>query len=230
MADDFGSGNTLLENLNVSVRFSDQPISDLYFYSKQPIFPLVSNFAPDAITRNLTLLLMNRPSYLEVTNSTLVTVLARSSPFSFVDYSGNGELSPSEVTQSYPLIASTHLGRGLLILVSDAGIFSNDQIGFFNNTTLFKNVLSVTAGNVVFDVSHIRRALLTDQRVAFREHVNSLLMTFQSNVTRAVVTVGVILTFTAVFLTRASLNRSQPQERNQAYILNRLAIRRCHLS
>ena len=34
LADDFGTGNTLLENLNVTARFSGQPISDLYFYSK----------------------------------------------------------------------------------------------------------------------------------------------------------------------------------------------------
>jgi len=228
LADDFGSGNTLLENLNVSVRFSGQPISDLYFYSKQPIFPLVSNFAPDAITKNLTLLVMNRPSYLEVTNSTLVTVLARSSPFSFDDYSGNGELSPNETTQSYPVLASTHLGKGRLILVSNAGIFTNDMIGFFNNTIFFNNILNVAAGNIVFDVSHIKRALLTDQRVAFRADVDSLLMALQSGVVRAAVTVGVILTFTAIFLSRARLNRSRSLARNQAYIVNCLAMRRGH--
>lgn len=199
LADDFGSGNSLLQNLNVSARFAEKPISDLYFYSRQPIYPVISTFVPSPITHNLTAILMDHPSFIEALNNRTVTALAFSSPFSFVDTFGNGTLSANEVTQPYVVVATTNVGKGQLVLISNAGVFTNGSIGLFNNTLLFKNLLSLGGGRLMLDITHISRAPLSDMRVAFKVNVDSAVRAFSSTLMRTMVSAVLILAFSAVF-------------------------------
>lgn len=200
LADDYGTGNSLLENLNVSVRFSGKPLADLYFYSKQSVFPLVSDFMPNPISSNLTTIMMAYPSYVEVQDGRQVNVLARSSPFSFIDTSRTGMLPPNEITQSYPVMATAHVGNGMLVLVANARMLTNDMIGLFNNTVLVRNLLRTAEWTMTFDVAHLSRAPLTDQRIALKTSINIALATLQSTVLRVAITVALILIFSTAFL------------------------------
>jgi hypothetical protein len=174
LADDFGTGNALLKGLNVSARFSGKPLADLYYYSKAPRFPLISAFSPSPITANVTTVVLNRPSYIDITNASVVTKLASSSPFSFVDLNGNGRASPNETINSYPVIVDTQIGSGWLILVSDPSMFVNEMINLYDNMQLFQNLLKMGGDSLIFDVQHLERAPLTDWRVMLKDDINLL--------------------------------------------------------
>jgi len=174
LADDFGTGNGLLEALNVGAKFSNKLLADLYYYSKNPGFPFISDFSPSPATANLTAIVLNEPSYIEVGNSSLLTTIGRSSPFSFVDVSGAGKPLANETIDSYPMMASVNIGKGTLILFADPSMFINDMIGLYDNMQLFRNMLKMGEGSVVFDVAHLANAPLTNWRITLKDGFNSL--------------------------------------------------------
>lgn len=208
LADDVGTANDLLEGLNVSARFSGKPIADLYFYSRSPSFPLISHFTPSWLSSNLTAIIMDHPSYIEVLNSESVGVVALSSPFSFVDSSNNGILPPTENTQSYPVIATTHIGRGLLVMVANAYVFANEIMNLFDNRVLLRNLLSAANGTVAFDLAHLNKAPLTDQRIMFRSAFDSSVVFMHSLIVQIAVTALLVLVFSAIFLRRVKAERN----------------------
>jgi len=174
LADDFGTGNSLLEALNVSARLSNTPLADLLYYSKDPRFPLIFDFSPSPVTQNVTMILLDRPSYIETGNSSQIVELAWSSPFSFVDLGREGRPALNETIKSYPVMASMSIGDGLLVMVSDPGMFTNDLISLYDNLRMFQNLLKTGDGSVIFDVVHLEKAPMTDARVMFKNAVDSL--------------------------------------------------------
>jgi hypothetical protein len=168
VADDFGTGNSLLQRLGIGARFSGKPLADLYFYSREPSFPLITDFSPNPATGNLTMIVLNRPSYIELGNSSQVTRLASSSPFSFIDLSGENRPLANETIDSYPVMAGAKIGRGTLILISDPSMFVNEMIDLNDNMQLFRNLLGIGHGSLFFDVGHLSRAPLTDWRIMLK--------------------------------------------------------------
>jgi len=216
LADDFGTGNGLLQSLNVSARFSGQPLADLYFYSRTPSFPLVSDFVPDPVSSNITALILDHPTYIEILNAALVKVVALSSPFSFLDLHNNGTLSANENTQAYPVIATTHIGAGLLVLVANANMFDNELINLFNNQLLFRNLLRIASGTTVFDLAHLKSAPLTNPRITFRKELDTSLTLLYSTVVQGSVVAGLILVFAVIFLVigRQRKTRGYPNQQS----------------
>ena len=214
LADDFGTGNGLLQGLNVSARFSGQAIADLYFYSRTPSFPLVSDFVPDPLNRNITALIMDHPTYIEILNSSLVKAIALSSPFSFIDLHNNGTLSPNENTQAYPVIATARIGAGLLVMVANANMFDNELVGLFNNQLFFRNLLRIGSGTTLFDLAHLPSAPLTKPRITFRKEFDASLTVLQSTLVQGLVAAGLVLVFAGVYLAinRSRITRGYPAE------------------
>jgi hypothetical protein len=176
LADDFGSGNSLLQELNVSVRFTGKPLADLYAYSKNPSFPLVSDFSPSPISDNVSVVVLNHPSFLQIGNTSQVTILASSSPFSFIDLQGSGTPAQNESINSYPVMAYTHIGPGSLVLIADSGMFINEMIGLYDNMRLFENVVSAGGGGfLVFDLEHLAGAPLTNMRLLVKNTLGRLI-------------------------------------------------------
>jgi hypothetical protein len=174
LADDFGTGNSLLEGLNVSARFSKEPLADLYYYSKNPDFPIISNLSPSPATDNLNAIVLDRPSYINIGNSSSVTKIGSSSPFSFIDLSGNGRPLTNENINPYTVLATVRIGRGIMLLVADPSMFINNMIGIYGNMRLFQNALKMGGSSVIFDTTHLARAALTDLRIALRDGLDSL--------------------------------------------------------
>ncbi len=200
LADDYGTGNSLLENLNVSVRFAGQPLADLYFYSKTPSFPIISDIKSNSMTMNVTTVVMDRPSYLELTNATAVTILALSSPFSFVDLFNNGTLPTNENTQSYPVIAETKVGKGSLVLIANSYVFTNEIVGLFSNRVLFSEILKASNETAYFDVAHLKQAPLTEARIKFRDEFDSSVSVLHSTISQGAVTAVLLAVFCGVFI------------------------------
>ena len=208
LADDVGTGNGLLQGLNVSARFSGQAIADLYFYSRTPSFPLISDFVPDPVNRNITALILDHPTYIQILNSSLVKAIALSSPFSFVDLYNNGTLSLNETTQAYPVIATTHIGAGLLVMVANANIFDNELIELFNNQLLFRDLLGIASGTTLFDLAHLPSAPLTNPRIMFRKEFDTSLAILQSTLVQGLVAAGLVLVFAGVYLAMSRSRRT----------------------
>jgi len=207
LADDYGSGNSLLQNLNVKARFAGKPLADLYFYSKAPSFPIITDFTPNPVTRNLTSVIMDHPTYLEILDPTTLTVLALSSPFSFIDSLNNGTLPLNESTQSYPVIASSPVGKGLLVLVANAYAFTNEMIGLYDNRLLFSNLLKAANGTVAFDLAHLKKAPLTDYRIAFRNALGTWVTSLNSTIAQLALTATLVAVFGAIFIRRWTVDR-----------------------
>jgi hypothetical protein len=195
LADDFGTGNSLLGALNVSAQFSKKPLADLYYYSRDHSFPLITDFSPSPATDNLTAIVLNRPSYIEIRNSSLVTKIGSSSPFSFIDFSGEGKSLVNETLDSYPVLVSVKIGRGLLLLVADPSMFINDVIGLYDNMQLFQNVLKMGGGSVIFDTAHLARAPLTNWRIMLKDGFNSLRLGKESMYIPLLVVMVLVLSF-----------------------------------
>jgi hypothetical protein len=171
LADNVGAGNLLLEALNVDARISREPLADLYFYARNPEFPVAITFPSNPLTANLTAVVFNRPSYIQMGNAN-VTVLASSSPFSFVDF-GSGRPVANETVTSYPLIVSTKVGKGSLIIIADPNIFINEMLGLFDNLLLFRNLMNGN-NHLVIDVAHLKNAPFTTSRIFLRDEIGSI--------------------------------------------------------
>ena len=219
LADDIGTGNSLLKALAVPARFSGKSIEDLLYYSKRPDFPLITDFSASAVTDNVTAVLMSRPSYVQVKNSSVLTVVASSSTFSFVDENGDRQPGANETLQSYPVMASVRIERGLLVLVSDPSVFVNEMVDLYDNMRLFQNILRIGGGSIAFDVAHLARASLTDLRTELRSGIDSirssLLLSSWGVYTQSLIVAAVVL---ALFLhIRRNARIRAPGKKSQAF-------------
>lgn len=155
LANDFGSGNSLLEAINATSRFTGDLLLDLAF-EKQPEFSVCFDFDSNSdITEGVTAVLMNFATTIEPGNNT--KVIAASSVASYQDLSGDRLRNWSDPVGPFPVIAIERLGFGQILLFSDPSIFINGMIGQLDNELLANNTMSfIEDGNraVFFDESH----------------------------------------------------------------------------
>jgi len=122
IADDFGTSNSLLEKLGVKVRFSKQPLRDI-FYSKRVDFPVVVRIDPE-LAAGVEKITLNVPSTIT---------------------GGKGEVFSSKVSvvgknmRSYPIMAELKYGNGRIIMLSDPSILINDM--FEENRKFIENLV-----------------------------------------------------------------------------------------
>jgi hypothetical protein len=155
LADDFGTGNTLLTGMGASSRFAGNLVMDLAF-EKQPEFSVCFDFSPDQMTHNVTTALLNYPSALTVNTSTTQT-LARTSIASWMDTNGDRLQEPGEPRGPFPVLAKERLGLGNIVLLSDPSALINGMRGHLDNSLLSGNILnyiSAERSSVYFDESH----------------------------------------------------------------------------
>ncbi|TFH12974.1 DUF4350 domain-containing protein [Candidatus Bathyarchaeota archaeon] len=148
LSDDFGTGNNILESLEVEVRFDQRLLRD-------PVFREKNSYMPRA-TANLAgigYIVLNYPTVLTGVDSSIVSVW--SSPLSYV--SDNDEISPS-LFASYPVMTSVSVSGGRLIVLSDSSVFINSMLDKGEN----KDLLDYLArGTVVIDEAHSAQSRLS---------------------------------------------------------------------
>jgi len=174
LADDFGTGNSLLEALEVPAKFSKKPLADLLYYEKEPSFPLIIDFAQSQVTVNVSAIVLNHPTYIEIRDSNFVARLALSSMFSFIDLNRDNRPEPNATIDSYPVLASASIGEGLLVLVSDPSMFMNEMIDLNDNMQLFRNLLEMGHDSLFLEVAHLGKTPLTDERMYLKDMINSV--------------------------------------------------------
>ncbi len=155
LADDFGTGNSLLSKMGAGSRFSGQLVMDLAF-EKQPEFSVVFDIAPDPLMTNISTLLFNHPSSVTVNTST-TAVIARSSVASWRDVNGNRLQDPGEPMGPFPLVARERLGLGTILLLSDPSVLINGMMEYMDNDAFAENLVVEVCRErteVYFDESH----------------------------------------------------------------------------
>jgi hypothetical protein len=155
LADDFGTGNSLLSKMGAGSRFSGQLVMDLAF-EKQPEFSVVFDFAPDPLTTSVSTLLFNHPSSVTVNIST-TSVIANSSVASWRDVNGNKLQEPGEPRGPFPLVARERLGLGTILLLSDPSVLINGMREYMDNDAFVENLVTEVSKDrteIYFDESH----------------------------------------------------------------------------
>jgi hypothetical protein len=174
IVDNFGSGNSLLETLGLPVRFDGRLLVDPLFYQKQPLFPVISDLTPSEFSNGVRSLLLNYPTALNVTTGEAVTVLARSSPFSFLDLNRNGQKNPDEPSGAFPVLAELSLGEGTVVLFTSPASFANGLIDEANNDALIQNIAKRASqqerySEFLLDQTHLQSSGFTSVKLMARQ-------------------------------------------------------------
>jgi hypothetical protein len=148
LADDFGTGNTLLEGLGLRVRFSGELLQDPLFKDLNPVMPEVLTVSVALQGAGVSKLVLNYPTVLNNTEG--LTVSASSSFFSYLS---TAVAAPSTTSPSgpFPVVAEAKVGKGRLVLVSDPSPFINGMLGKAGNEALLG---SFVRGQAVIDEAH----------------------------------------------------------------------------
>lgn len=140
--DETGAVNYALETLGLKVKVDGRPMLDAVFYHNSWRIPKIVDVRGGALTSNVSTLIMNVPSILNLTgHNPNLRVLAYSSSFSFLDVDGNGNPSSGEPAGPFPVAAEVSYGGGRIILLSDSSLLTNSVIEICDNMRLLKNIV-----------------------------------------------------------------------------------------
>ncbi|MBS3781785.1 MAG: DUF4350 domain-containing protein [Candidatus Thermoplasmatota archaeon] len=159
LADDFGSGNSLLSGLDTDSSFHSSPLLDLSF-EKKPEFGVAYNISEHQLTQdesnqNVDQIMLNSPTAIDKKEN--ATTIVASSKASWLDENENRMKDKDEPFKEYPLITIEDYGEGELILVSDPSIFINSMQNRKDNKVLSENLLDYLSqgrSDIIFDESH----------------------------------------------------------------------------
>jgi hypothetical protein len=140
LADDFGSGNDLLNDLTPNIAFSNLLMLDDVNYWENITFPVITSDL-----KNVSNITLNYPTTLIVKDNS-VKILASSSTFSWLS---KGDMDRGSGGQ-YPVIASTSSGNGLIIAIADPSIFINSMLPMSDNR-LLPGKLAENRKIIIFD-------------------------------------------------------------------------------
>lgn len=155
LADDFGTGNSLLEGMGATSQISGKLVIDLSF-EKKPEFSVCFDMVPDALTKNVTALLLNYPSTITIAGAG-ADALAYTSIASWLDTNTNRAQDPGEPQGPFPVLAREHLGLGSIVLLSDPSVLINGMRDYMSNSVFADNIVAEMCSGrqaVYFDESH----------------------------------------------------------------------------
>jgi hypothetical protein len=176
LADDFGSGNELLDGLGLNVRFDGGLLEDPLFRERNMLLPTVRT---DYV--KVGSVVLNYATALKGIEDSEVT--AWSSPFSILTPSGDkGNLGAE------PIIADVRVGQGRLLLISDSSVFINGMIDLGDNKNLLRSLLN---GVTIIDEAHSVPSRLTLVK-GLLEKIYTDLSSFELRYGLAIVVVALI--------------------------------------
>jgi hypothetical protein len=148
--DDYGTANTLLDNLSSPIRICPVPLCQDIDYYRSPALPLVRGIVFDDITDNVGVLAFNHPVPLNLSGDALP--LAVTSSKGWLDGNDNATLDDIETFGSYTLVARASYGNGELIVAGDADLLTNGLLKKGDNGVMLRNILE--SGTVFVDTGH----------------------------------------------------------------------------
>jgi hypothetical protein len=169
LADNFGSGNSLLDLMGLPVRFSGKLLVDTLFYQKSPLFPLIVDMPPSEFSVGMNELVLNYACTLNITAGSNVRILASSTPFSFIDMDRDGVKDAGEPSGPFPVLAEVAVGKGAILLFSSPASLANGMIDQADNSVLVQNIAKQASRlggsrTVLLDESHNEASPFTPAR------------------------------------------------------------------
>ena len=155
LADDFGTGNDLLEGMGAESRISGKLAMDLAF-NKKPEFSVCFDLREDPLVKNVSALLLNYPSSIDI-NPATTKPIAYTSVASWLDLNNDMLQEFGEPRGPFVVMARETLGAGSIVLLSDPSLLINGMQEYLNNSALSDNIVSeICTGrtSVFFDESH----------------------------------------------------------------------------
>ena len=155
LADDFGTGNSLLQGMGASSRFSGKLMMDLSF-DRSPEFSVCFDLKDDPLTVNVSRLLMNYPTSVSVSGPG-TTAIAQSSVASWLDSDGDRTRDLGEPQGPFPLVVRERMGSGSILLLSDPSMLINGMVDELDNGVFADNLVTSMCSlrsSVYFDESH----------------------------------------------------------------------------
>lgn len=165
LADDFGTGNDLLEGLEVDARFSGVFLKDYVFKRGGSKLPTVENVEVSPLTENVSSLALNYSTTLENLGEGS-TVLARSSRYSYAVERPERGFEDRENEGPFPILAQIKYRDGNLVLMSDPSVFINSMLDKENNEALLKSLSGDR--EIYVDVSHLEETPLSRYKALLR--------------------------------------------------------------
>ena len=168
LMDDYGFGNSVLEYLGVSVRFSNQPLLDPLFCYKNPWLPKITDFSPEVKESGINAVVLNHATVL--TNAVASDIIAWSSGYSFLDTNENESWDQDEPRGPFPIAAKLNLGKGLVAIASDPSIMINSMVDRDDNYAFIQYLISHNGEEMdaLIDRSHIAKAPLDISKMRLR--------------------------------------------------------------
>ena len=154
LMDDFGTGNQLLELLELDVRFDGSLLEDPLFYEGDYGFPVILDIDFEDVDE----IVMNLPTGLTHEGG----VIASSSPFSYLK---TGDQINSDDMGAIPVIVSESIGEGEMIVISDSSLFINSMRSYKDNEKLLE---ALVRGDMLIDESHLMPSRLTQAKATYR--------------------------------------------------------------
>ena len=148
LADDFGSGNSLLELLGLSPRFNGSLLVDPLFKDRNMRLPKIRMLAPEMEEAGIDELLLNYATVIDGCSKPL----ALSSSYSFLDVNLNGVWDVGEPRGPLTVACMLDVGDGRLLLISDSSMAINSMLRLSDNM-LFLKMLAEDR-KIVLDGSH----------------------------------------------------------------------------
>mgnify|MGYP001626361160 FL=1 len=142
LADEFGTGNQLLEAIGAPLRLNGSLLLDPLLNLGVPQLPLAySEWGRIAL------------NYATVLNATCpgCRVIANSSFFSYLDLNGNGRYDKDEPSGPFFVAISLRIHGGELIVLSDSSLFINSMLNRESNSELLRALIGQTRPAVVVD-------------------------------------------------------------------------------
>ena len=156
LADDFGTGNDLLEKINATSRFAGDLLLDLSF-EKMASFVTVFDFLSlsHPLTSNVSHILLNYPTGIVAGDNT--TVLAVSTEVSWLDTNMDGKEDIGEPSGPFPVLIVEKYGTGEIVLFSGPSLLINSMKDNLDNSRFRENLFRYLYNDrdtVIIDESH----------------------------------------------------------------------------
>jgi len=159
LADDFGSGNSILKGLRLESRFSGHLVVDPLFRGKSSLLAKTVDTAGSLA--DIESLMFNYPTSLDV-NDYGGEIVASSSSFSFFDDNLNGKKEESEDEGPFPMIVRIPYEEGEIYLMADSSLFINSMLDEAENGEFLQTIIQ---GKRLFvDTSHYPVGILSRLR------------------------------------------------------------------
>jgi hypothetical protein len=154
LSDDFGSGNSLLSELNTTTRISPEMMLDLSFMKKAE-FAVTNDIAADPLTSGVNAILMNYPAVIHP--APYATVLINSSSSSWLESNENLRQDADEEIGPFAIFTKESYGRGELLVLSEPSLLINQMKSKLDNGILVQDIISYLSANrttLLIDESH----------------------------------------------------------------------------